>query len=268
MEAMWINFECKGEKFVVRPFLGGVNGITGEATVGNMSSLLRRMNQLSRAQDYIVLPDQMWLDGIATRPGKVRQFVAAETAPPRQEKKAYNITRKAVARKAVQKQETNDMSWDEEDARPGASIEWQVTGQDAVGGIQLQIIPTYDVQNMFAGSTKNVCHGFWGLESYAPLPDGAREFDVLNTPDDEGLDDGQIIHIKNLRFRLDNRDKTVADLMSEAPTPLSALDVVQLEFKRLVAPMCRLNVRRPGALGFDVCIEVKCHNILRCGMMN
>jgi hypothetical protein len=71
MEAMWINFESvKGTKFVIRPFLGGVNGISGEAPTGNMASLLRQMNSLTPKQDYVVLPDQKWLDGIATTPGE------------------------------------------------------------------------------------------------------------------------------------------------------------------------------------------------------
>src|SRR5271168_839982 len=84
MEAMWINFESlNNKKFAIRPFLGGVNGISGEASTGNMASLLRQMNPLTLKQDYIVLPVQKWLDGIATSPGIVKQFVAANMAPPR-----------------------------------------------------------------------------------------------------------------------------------------------------------------------------------------
>ena len=64
---MWINFECKrGKGFAVRPFLGGVNVITGENMVCDMGSVLRRMNKLSLTQDYLVLPEQKWLYGIST----------------------------------------------------------------------------------------------------------------------------------------------------------------------------------------------------------
>jgi hypothetical protein len=87
MEAMWINFESpEGKRFAVRPYVGGVNGISGEASLGNMTSMLRRMNSQARKQDYIILPKQPWLDGIATAPGIVRQFVATAMAPPRPEK--------------------------------------------------------------------------------------------------------------------------------------------------------------------------------------
>src|SRR2546421_12446052 len=108
MEAMWINFDCApGKRFAVRPFLGGVNGITGEPTVGDMRTLVRQINHLSRkTQDYIVLPEQMWLDGIATSPGIVRQFVAAATAAPRGPRQSKNLfpAEKPVPRKKGFKQ--------------------------------------------------------------------------------------------------------------------------------------------------------------------
>ena len=58
---MWIKFEAK-RKFALKILLGAVNGISGKA-VGS-------------AQDYIIVPEQPWLDGIATAPGQVKQFVA------------------------------------------------------------------------------------------------------------------------------------------------------------------------------------------------
>lgn len=40
LEAMWIDFEpISGWGFVVRPYLGGVNGITGEHIFGDMKTL-------------------------------------------------------------------------------------------------------------------------------------------------------------------------------------------------------------------------------------
>lgn len=44
-----------------------------------MGTSLRRKNRLDQGksiQDYVVAPSQLWLDGIATHDGKVRQFVA------------------------------------------------------------------------------------------------------------------------------------------------------------------------------------------------
>ncbi|KAK7404030.1 hypothetical protein QQX98_010203 [Neonectria punicea] len=43
---------------------------------GYKSSLPQPLEAGQRAQDYVVLPHQEWLDGTAAEPGKVRQFVA------------------------------------------------------------------------------------------------------------------------------------------------------------------------------------------------
>jgi hypothetical protein len=132
MEAMWINFECvKDKKFVIRPFLGGVSGITGEGTFGDMSSLVRRMNNLVPAQDYVVLPDQKWIDGISTNPGIVKQFVATEMVPPRREDR--DVHSRANKRPRMRKVKTSSTvassHHDQGEKIPiGASIEWQVTG--------------------------------------------------------------------------------------------------------------------------------------------
>jgi len=254
---MWINFECKnGKKFVVRPFLGGVNGITGEATIGNMGSLLRRMNQLTRVQDYIVLPEQRWLDGIATSPGVVRQFVAAETAPPRREQKALPIRDDGLPESEQYRDSTGNRRGDPEENRPGASVEWQVTGQDAVGGIQLQIIPSFDVENMSASSMRDVCAWGSGLMSYAPIPGGAKAFDVLCTPSEQNLQDGDFIHVQDAKSRRESRDKTVADLVAVAPMPFAAQDVLDLEFPHVPDQMCTFNVRRLRSSKTEVSVKV------------
>lgn len=44
--------------------------------IPNMSTLLKRQNGIGKKQDYVVVPKQPWLDGIATSPGIVKQFVA------------------------------------------------------------------------------------------------------------------------------------------------------------------------------------------------
>jgi hypothetical protein len=72
---MWLRF-TSNNTFAIRIYVGGVNGITGEPMIPNMATCLKRQNGIERKQDYIVVPSQPWLDGIATSPGMVKQFVA------------------------------------------------------------------------------------------------------------------------------------------------------------------------------------------------
>ena len=73
-EAMWISFNSdaidKAEPYAIRVFVGGVNGITGEPMVPDMSTLLKARNGIPHKQDYVVVPPQPWLDGVAVAPGK------------------------------------------------------------------------------------------------------------------------------------------------------------------------------------------------------
>lgn len=69
-EAMWINFRSMYQG-AVRVFVGRVNAISGRS----MEEALDKQDD-SHVQDYIVIPDQQWLDGICVAPGIVRQFVA------------------------------------------------------------------------------------------------------------------------------------------------------------------------------------------------
>lgn len=55
-------------------------------------------------QDYVTIPDQLWLDGIASTQGRVRQFVAMPMGS-------------------------------------GYTVESQVTGKDVTGGLQFEITP-------------------------------------------------------------------------------------------------------------------------------
>jgi hypothetical protein len=75
-EAMWINFEenagCWANRYAVRVFVGRVNAISGLP----MDEGLTLGEENSPEQDYMVIPGQMWLDGICVAPGIVRQFVA------------------------------------------------------------------------------------------------------------------------------------------------------------------------------------------------
>ena len=104
---MWIRFESK-HAFAIKVHVGGVNAVSGEPVIENAATRLRRLNLLAQKksiQDYVVTPNQLWLDGIASQDGCVRQFVA--------------------------------MPLDS-----GYSVEAQVTGKDLVGGLQFEITPT------------------------------------------------------------------------------------------------------------------------------
>ncbi|OCK93017.1 uncharacterized protein K441DRAFT_495920, partial [Cenococcum geophilum 1.58] len=105
-EAMWIRFHST-RTYTIKIYVGGVNAISGEPAVETAATKLRRQNLLRQSksiQDYVVVPDQLWLDGIATRDGNVRQFVAMA-------------------------------------AGTGYSVEGQVTGEEATGGLQFEITP-------------------------------------------------------------------------------------------------------------------------------
>lgn len=109
-EAMWIDFYTRN-LFAIKVYLGGVNGISGEPMVPNMATYLKQKNNVLRKQDYITVPAQPWLDGIASSPGLVKQFVAMPYGS-------------------------------------GYSVEHQITGMETVGGLQFEIIPAYD-RNVF-----------------------------------------------------------------------------------------------------------------------
>jgi hypothetical protein len=110
-----------------------------------------------------------------------------------------------------------------------------------VGGLQLQIIPVFEEDTLHAGSAKNICPK---TEDYkvddretgpaslmAPvwhIPDNARRFDVLATPDELGLKTGEFIHVKDLKSRQQPRKKLIRDLLEEAPLRLNSQDVVEL----------------------------------------
>jgi hypothetical protein len=115
---MWINFSCSDTEraYMIKIYVGGINAISGEHAVEDAGTKLRRQAKLaaktglyeyaraSPLQDYVVVPEQPWLDGIADSNGTVRQFVAMPFGS-------------------------------------GYSVESQMTGKDAAGGIQFEITP-------------------------------------------------------------------------------------------------------------------------------
>jgi hypothetical protein len=67
-EAIWLGFQAAAWKpNAVTVAIGGINAVSGTQDNGQLSG---------DPQNYLVCPDQPWLDGIHTGPGTVRQFVA------------------------------------------------------------------------------------------------------------------------------------------------------------------------------------------------
>ena len=95
-EALWLAFydSARWHPVAVKIGIGGVDAITGR----KFSERLHR-----RPQDYVVAPEQPWLDGIKSGKGTIRQFVAARLGE-------------------------------------GLTVEAQITGAEETGGIQLTVV--------------------------------------------------------------------------------------------------------------------------------
>ncbi|GAW26796.1 putative integral membrane protein [Rosellinia necatrix] len=229
-EAMYIAFDGQAsEKFAVRPFIGGVNGISGK----RLSSIEDSKSAAVKKQDYIVAPEQDRLDGVSVSPGVVNQFVAMKMNPESKEE---------VARRRPGPDRGFASGERSERTNKGGTVEWQMTGKDELGGIQLQIIPQFRLGRMFAGSVRDACPREYNgtLESYQPVPDDAVVYDVLRTPEQLGLSEGDFIHIREfepvpdydgsgITYRMVNRGedrrKTVGDLMAESQSASGNLEL-------------------------------------------
>ena len=100
-EALWISFKAvMDDKYALRVFAGGVNAISGRPWK------VPETKNGKRIQDYVVTPDQKWLDGITSDVGIVSQFVAMPIGS-------------------------------------GYTIEKQITGKEDLGGFQIEIIPEF-----------------------------------------------------------------------------------------------------------------------------
>ena len=65
-EAMWIQFDSI-YPFAIKVAAGKINAVTGNAWTNALTT---------SPQDYLILPDQPWLDGFSIGKGQIRQFVA------------------------------------------------------------------------------------------------------------------------------------------------------------------------------------------------
>lgn len=101
---MWIKFSAK-EPFALKIYVGGVNAISGVPIKEKPEAMMKRLQLSDKVkQDYVVLPDQPWLDGIASDDGRIRQFVAMPKGS-------------------------------------GYSVEAQVTGEEKIDGMQFELTP-------------------------------------------------------------------------------------------------------------------------------
>ena len=66
-EALWINFTSSCYPFAVKIATGKICAVTGDAWVDHLNR---------DPQDYVVVPEQPWLDGYCVEKGVIRQFVA------------------------------------------------------------------------------------------------------------------------------------------------------------------------------------------------
>ncbi|KAF8550289.1 ubiquitin-domain-containing protein, partial [Imleria badia] len=112
-EAMWMSFNVPDEQgLAVKISVGGVNALTG---------LLQNVSAAPK-QDYLPIGGQngqLWLDGISTSPGVVRQFVAMPLGK-------------------------------------GYTVEGQVTRAENAGGIQIDVFQKYDTNVNFTHLGCNV----------------------------------------------------------------------------------------------------------------
>lgn len=175
--------------------------------------MLKLLNSVTdKKQDYLVVPKQHWLDGIATAPGVIKQFVATPMLSPAQQE----------ARRVQQRERElvkgHEPTTRQKDVEIGASIELQVTGYDRTGGLQLAIIPEYDLDRMSFTRTPNCFHKAGQFVSLPSNPTGYRpNLNALRTPNELGLVDGDKIHMKDLDKIDPERPKVLGDLWAEAP---------------------------------------------------
>jgi hypothetical protein len=93
-EAMWVSFSGRWWKpNAVKIGIGKINAVTGQAWDNGLSA---------EPQDYVVVPDQPWLDGINAGDGFIKQFVAMPLGM-------------------------------------GYTVEGQLTGKEEFGGIQVMV---------------------------------------------------------------------------------------------------------------------------------
>lgn len=256
-------FDChESAEFAIRPFLGGVNGISGKNLLEVAQS---DKTATPRKQDYITVPEQKRLDGVSISPGVVKQLVATRmTSVENPQRRVSFLSKFGAESSNVDAKDIAELPSEEVQ-----TIESQMTGKDEIGGIQLQIIPQFKLKHMFAGSMKDACPAQHGgpLESYQPVPASVVKYDVLKTPEELGLHEGDVIHIRSLKNERGSwgwREKLVRDLLAEVPGALSLVDLVELEVFRPSSLEKILTILNPSSDEDGVSFKVRASNPLLC----
>lgn len=142
-EALWLSFDVPDWRpSVVKIGIGGINAVSGRS----MDVRLRR-----RPQDYVVVPDQPWLDGIKAGRGFIRQFVAMPLGT-------------------------------------GCTVEGQLTGEETQGGLELIVFdakpgrfpdrpPRADVRMCCSSPAMGLGAGGRMRQKVYPDPHGLRAWD-------------------------------------------------------------------------------------------
>ena len=184
-EALWISFH--GERWrpnAVKVGVGGVNAISGQP----WDERLRR-----RAQDYVVVPDQPWLDGINAGPDVIRQFVAMPLGQ-------------------------------------GITVEGQVTGAEEEGGMQITVVQPKPgrfpdrpprASRRWHGSSMMVCESAPAFGAMGLAAGGRMEQKIY--PDLYGKDTWDATGTTTVHVHIVNSDAYHAITGEQPPpTPISA----------------------------------------------
>ncbi|KAI1377892.1 hypothetical protein F4677DRAFT_443812 [Hypoxylon crocopeplum] len=207
-EAMWISFEAD-RPFMVKIYAGGVNAVSGEGIAENTETRDRRV-QLANAgksvQDYVVVPKQPWLEGVAVSPSNVKQFVAALTPQ-------------------------------------GYSVEAQLPGQEFASGLRFEITPSVPRGSMevlvktpheevvtmtclpsdtIGSMNVALKDQLRGPPSRWTLLHGNRDLENDRTMDFYGIKNGDTLEMRILQGNRRNQDVD-HELADEPPMPLLAV---------------------------------------------
>jgi hypothetical protein len=147
-EALWIGFDASGEypsyPFAVKVAAGKINAVNGDPWVDKLSK-----------RDYIVVPEQPWLDGFYSGPGTIRQFVAMPLGE-------------------------------------GHTAEEQITGEGEFGGIQIAAWPLKRSEYKKLSSAQrinaspDVCSGSFSEAEMGMAPGGKMKQEIYE--DEYGFD--------------------------------------------------------------------------------
>ena len=173
-EAMWISFRGAWWKpCAVKVGVGGIDAITGDAWSEELQS---------DPQNYLVAPDQPWIDGINSGHETIRQFVAMPLGS-------------------------------------GTTIEGQLTGEESVGGLQLVVFEPKPGRFPDVEPEHTPEDGLFALES-APEMGLAAGGEMVQKiyPDAHGIHSWDPSRRTSIRVRIVNSEQWRA-LTGEDPPP-------------------------------------------------